>query len=196
MVSAASASLLQPSHPFIGHSHIDILNVDLEGWEFPTLRAMIGFANGTRSPLPFGQLLMELHAWNQRFDEFLEWFEQLEFAGLRPFMAEVGLLHHLHRRSSDVPWQPNLIYQNYNRQSGPELVDVCPVLLLSIYQYTNYHLVFVLEHPWREYLHHRAQTPVPLPRGVCQRPVEAHAVRFERRIMSAQRLFLLSTALY
>jgi len=89
-----------------GHSHIDILNIDLEGWEFQTLRAMIGFANGTRTPLPFGQLLLEIHAWNQRFEDFLHWFEQLEIAGLRPFMSE-----------------PNLIYQNYNRQSGPELVD-------------------------------------------------------------------------
>lgn len=76
-------------HPS-GHSHIDILNIDIEGWEFQTLISMIDFASGTGSPLPFGQLLLEIHAWNQRFDDFLYWFEQLENAGLRPFMSEVS----------------------------------------------------------------------------------------------------------
>lgn len=52
---------------------------------------MISFANDTGSPLPFGQLLLEIHAWNQRFEDFFHWFEQLENAGLRSFMAEVSV---------------------------------------------------------------------------------------------------------
>lgn len=82
-----------------GHSHIDILNIDLEGWEFQTVRSMISFASGTRTPLPFGQLLLEIHAWNQRFEDFLHWFEQLENAGLRPFMCEVRASHFLVRHT-------------------------------------------------------------------------------------------------
>ena len=39
--------------------------------------------------LPFGQLQIELHVWNQRFQDFLEWWELLEVSGLRPFHNEV-----------------------------------------------------------------------------------------------------------
>ena len=39
--------------------------------------------------LPFGQLQIELHIWNQRFQDFLEWWELLEVSGLRPFHNEV-----------------------------------------------------------------------------------------------------------
>ena len=44
---------------------------------------------GREGVLPFGQLQIELHIWNQRFADFLEWWELLEVAGLRPFHQEV-----------------------------------------------------------------------------------------------------------
>ncbi|EMD32703.1 hypothetical protein CERSUDRAFT_87731 [Gelatoporia subvermispora B] len=94
-----------------GHSHIDILKVDVEGWEFEVMRSMVRdfispTEDGTFGALPFGQLQMEFHVWHRRFDDFLSWFQLLEEAGLRPFMAEV-----------------NLVYANYNRQSGVELIN-------------------------------------------------------------------------
>lgn len=101
-----------------GHAHIDFLRLDVEGWEWETFRAIIrdftmergSPANGAviaptgetsegnksvwgvperEGVLPFGQLQIELHAWNQRFQDFLEWWELLEISGLRPFHNEV-----------------------------------------------------------------------------------------------------------
>ncbi|OCH89385.1 hypothetical protein OBBRIDRAFT_794339 [Obba rivulosa] len=94
-----------------GHSHIDLLRIDVEGWEFEVMRAIVRdfiapTEDGTFGALPFGQLQIELHIWHRRFDDFLGWWQTLEDAGLRPFMAEA-----------------NLVYANYNRQSGVELVD-------------------------------------------------------------------------
>ncbi|KAI0776552.1 methyltransferase domain-containing protein [Trametes elegans] len=111
-----------------GHTHIDFLRMDTEGWEWETLRAIIrdfttervtppqgANADGESSSwgvherdgvLPFGQLQIELHVWNQRFQDFLEWWELLEASGLRPFHNEI-----------------NLVYANYNRHSGVELAE-------------------------------------------------------------------------
>ncbi|KAJ7058195.1 methyltransferase domain-containing protein [Mycena amicta] len=89
-----------------GHTHIDILKIDIERWEFETLSALIKpyLANGR--PLPFGQLQLEIHLWNITFEEFLQWWEMLEAAGLRPFWTE-----------------PNLVYQNYNRAGSSDLAE-------------------------------------------------------------------------
>lgn len=60
--------------------------------------------------LPFGQLLIEVHAWSTHFPNsmsLVKWFDKLENAGLRPFMFE-----------------PNMVYYNYNRDKAPELCEV------------------------------------------------------------------------
>lgn len=121
-----------------GHDHIDVLHIDIEGWEFEVLRAMvIDFAGlgsvganpggeadvQERGALPFGQLLIEFHVWHEKFEQFLAFWEMLENVGLRPFMSEVRVtflyLYHLtHARR-----QVNLVYANYNRQSGVELAQ-------------------------------------------------------------------------
>ena len=89
-----------------GHDHIDVLHIDIEGWEFEVLRAMVvDFAGiGSLAPvpggagevevqergtLPFGQLLIEFHVWHEKFEQFLAFWEMLENVGLRPFMSEV-----------------------------------------------------------------------------------------------------------
>ncbi|KAF9816976.1 hypothetical protein IEO21_03741 [Rhodonia placenta] len=87
-----------------GHDHIDLLHIDIEGWEFEVLRSMVRDFRAAEGALPFGQLLIEMHIWHQRFGEFLAFWEMLEAVGLRPFRSEV-----------------NLVYANYNRQSGVEL---------------------------------------------------------------------------
>ncbi|KAF9260980.1 hypothetical protein L218DRAFT_1078921 [Marasmius fiardii PR-910] len=89
-----------------GHSHIDILKVDIEGWEFETLTTVIKAYTSANLPLPFGQLQLEIHAWNKTFAEFLSWWEMLEDAGLRPFWTE-----------------PNMVYQNYNRGATSDLAE-------------------------------------------------------------------------
>ncbi|KAH9852856.1 methyltransferase domain-containing protein [Lenzites betulinus] len=109
-----------------GHTHIDFLRMDVEGWEWETFRGIVrDFTLERMTPpqgagaaaqnagvldregiLPFGQLQIELHVWNQRFQDFLEWWQLLEASGLRPFHSEI-----------------NLVYANYNRHSGVELAE-------------------------------------------------------------------------
>jgi hypothetical protein len=67
---------------------------------------LISFYDGR--PLPFGQLLIEIHAWtwtHPKAKPLIKWFENLEKAGLRPFMAE-----------------PNLVAANYH--GAPQLCEV------------------------------------------------------------------------
>jgi len=72
-----------------GHRHIDILKIDIEGWEFETLSTLITSYISAGQPLPFGQLQLEIHIWDKTFTELLHWWQLLESAGLRPFMSEV-----------------------------------------------------------------------------------------------------------
>ncbi|KZT54621.1 hypothetical protein CALCODRAFT_499557 [Calocera cornea HHB12733] len=89
-----------------GHTFIDILKVDIEGAEFEVLRGFCQYYMERGLPLPFGQLQVEIHAWNKQFAEFLEWFELLESAGLRPFRSE-----------------PNLVYCSLYGHSKAELIE-------------------------------------------------------------------------
>ncbi|KDQ49958.1 hypothetical protein JAAARDRAFT_42446 [Jaapia argillacea MUCL 33604] len=89
-----------------GHTHIDILKVDMESGEFDTLTAIVKPYLTSELPLPFGQLQLEIHLWGKSFAEFKQWWEMLEEAGLRPFFTE-----------------PNMVYQNYNRDGSPELSE-------------------------------------------------------------------------
>ena len=75
----------------LGHTHIDILKIDIESWEFDTLTALVDPYIASDKPLPFGQLQIEIHIWNRTFEYILTWWEKLEKAGLRPFWAEVSV---------------------------------------------------------------------------------------------------------
>ncbi|KAH9061855.1 methyltransferase domain-containing protein [Lactarius vividus] len=93
-----------------GHMHIDILKIDLEGWEFDALTTfLLPNSNFTslkpRAP-PVSQMLLELHVWDRDFPYLLNWWTVLERAGLRAVARE-----------------PNLVYQNYNRIRGAELAE-------------------------------------------------------------------------
>ena len=95
----------------IGHTHIDILKIDLEGWEFDALMAFLipspEFSSERPRAPPVSQMLLELHVWNREFPDLLSWWSTLERAGLRAVARE-----------------PNLVYQNYNRMQGAELAEV------------------------------------------------------------------------
>jgi hypothetical protein len=78
-----------------GHDFIDVLKIDIEGHEFDSLEVFIDSFHG--EPLPFGQLQLEVHAyedseWGVDFAKFLKWWEKLEEAGLRPFFSEANLV--------------------------------------------------------------------------------------------------------
>lgn len=95
----------------VGHTHIDILKIDLEGWEFDALTAFLipssEFSSERPRIPPVSQMLLELHVWNREFPELLRWWNTLERAGFRAVTRE-----------------PNLVYQNYNRMQGAELAEV------------------------------------------------------------------------
>lgn len=90
-----------------GHKHIDLLKIDIEGWEFETLTTLLKPYVDSGEPLPFGQLSLEIHLWDKSFEYFLGWWEMLEAAGLRPFWTE-----------------PNLVYLIYNKKGTPDLAEV------------------------------------------------------------------------
>jgi len=87
-----------------GHTFIDVLKIDIEGYEFPLLTDLLQHYAG--QPLPFGQLQLEIHSWSKEFPEFLKWWEAMEAAGLRPFWTE-----------------PNLVYLNLYRGHAPDLSE-------------------------------------------------------------------------
>jgi len=89
-----------------GHDFIDILKIDIESWEFETLTTFIQPYLESGKPLPFGQLQIEIHAWDRSFEYVLGWWEMLEKAGLRPFWTE-----------------PNMVYVNYNRAAPAHLAE-------------------------------------------------------------------------
>ncbi|KAH9014493.1 methyltransferase domain-containing protein [Lactarius pseudohatsudake] len=94
-----------------GHTHIDILKIDLEGWEFDALTTFLlpnsDFTSQKPRAPPVSQMLLELHLWGGRdFSNLLSWWSVLERAGLRAVARE-----------------PNLVYQNYNRLQGAELAE-------------------------------------------------------------------------
>jgi hypothetical protein len=117
------------------HQYIDILKIDLEGWEFEVLFQILQPYIASGEPVPFGQLLIELHAWDKKFEDFLSWWEMLESAGLRPFMSEVRVTAYLPVDCAYIV-QVNLVYQNYNKGRDTALVEVChseiPVLAGSL----------------------------------------------------------------
>jgi len=89
-----------------GHEHIDILKIDIEGWEFETMTDVLKSFTERDLPLPFAQLQIEIHIWDKTFEYFLKWWEGFEEAGLRPFWTE-----------------PNLVYVNYAGSKKPDLAE-------------------------------------------------------------------------
>ncbi|KAG9028591.1 hypothetical protein FRB95_006311 [Tulasnella sp. JGI-2019a] len=84
-----------------GHDFIDLLVIDIEGWEFPALTTVLQSYAGLT--LPFGQLQVEIHMDGMEFSDFLKWWEALEAAGLRPFFSEPNMIYHnLNRGRPDI----------------------------------------------------------------------------------------------
>ena len=94
------------------HKFIDILKIDIEGWEFEALERFVQPYLESQEVLPVGQVQLEIHAWTSseygKFAKFKVWWESLEAVGLRPFWTE-----------------PNLVYVNIIHGSRPDLAEVC-----------------------------------------------------------------------
>lgn len=97
-----------------GHEWIDILKMDIEGGEYAALDKVMqdfpdhcydnsdnnhrtklssssfSYEQTEKQPLPFGQLLLEVHVDGKIFPKFYEWWERLEARGLRAFYSEVN----------------------------------------------------------------------------------------------------------
>ncbi len=108
----------------------------MESAEFDTLTSLITPYVQSGKPLPFGQLLLEIHVWHKRFPEFLTWWEMLEAAGLRPFSAE-----------------PNLVYQNYNKLANSELAEVRTINFFLWDLHSTSRPVFVLKRERRQHFY-------------------------------------------
>ncbi|KAF9392899.1 hypothetical protein CPB97_007425 [Podila verticillata] len=81
-----------------GHEWIDVLKVDIEGYEYEAFDALMDSYQG--SILPFSQLQVELHLLAgpflsndvRGFNKFKRWYERLESMHLRPFWHEHNLV--------------------------------------------------------------------------------------------------------
>ncbi|KAJ7067266.1 methyltransferase domain-containing protein [Mycena amicta] len=107
----------------LGHDFVDILKIDLEGGEFETLSSIIADNGDAGKPLPFGQLLVEMHVgWSEdvtTVDHFSKWWERLEAAGLRPFYFEVSMMDVNNMRA-----EPSVVYWSFmNIRGRHALVD-------------------------------------------------------------------------
>ena len=90
-----------------GHTHIDVLKIDVQGAEFDSMSTFVAPYLVNQNPLPVAQVQMQLYTWNKTLDYMLTWWGSLEDAGLRPFVTE-----------------PNLPYLNHVRGQPPELAEV------------------------------------------------------------------------
>ena len=125
---------LQSLFDMNGHEFVDILKIDVESWEFEVMSTFLERYLHSGKPLPFGQLQIELHTWDKKFPELLEWWEKLEQAGLRPFFQE-----------------PNLVYNNYNRGKDQDLTEVRILSVVGVFDFLLMEIfctVLLHQHPW------------------------------------------------
>ncbi|CAL8092590.1 unnamed protein product [Orchesella dallaii] len=74
-----------------GHEWIDVLKIDVEGYEYESLSRVLG---DFQQVLPFDQLLIEVHlSWissEEVYSLVIPWWDALERMGLRPYFTEDG----------------------------------------------------------------------------------------------------------
>ena len=76
-----------------GHDHIDILKMDIEGFEFEAMRSFIEYYQSRDEEVPLSQFLVEIHLdETTSWDMVVAWWELLESAGFRPVWTEPNLL--------------------------------------------------------------------------------------------------------
>ncbi|KAK1623868.1 methyltransferase domain-containing protein [Colletotrichum phormii] len=82
----------------LGHEYVNLVKMDIEGDEFPTLESFLGdYTKGGElegKEVPVGQMVIEIHVPEKgpTISEFAEWWERIEEAGFRPVWSEANLL--------------------------------------------------------------------------------------------------------
>ncbi|KAL0777360.1 hypothetical protein CaCOL14_006877 [Colletotrichum acutatum] len=82
----------------LGHDYVDLIKMDIEGDEFPTLESFLGdYAKGGElegKEVPVGQMVIEIHVPEKgpTISQFAEWWERIEEVGFRPVWSEANLL--------------------------------------------------------------------------------------------------------
>lgn len=108
----------------LGHDYVDVIKMDVEGSEFPTLDTFLEDYEG--KALPFGQLLIEIHLWEgspENIPDLVAWWEKLESFGLRPVSDEANLLA--------VTFGPVIPCCSEVRKEAPGLEKLCRLTLPS-----------------------------------------------------------------
>ncbi|KAF4629621.1 hypothetical protein G7Y89_g8519 [Cudoniella acicularis] len=78
-----------------GHDYIDILKIDIEYAEFNALSSLNAHTQVSPQDFPIGQMLIEMHLLKSQgitYPIFLNWWESMEYRGLRPAWTEPNLL--------------------------------------------------------------------------------------------------------
>ncbi|PSR81370.1 hypothetical protein BD289DRAFT_42693 [Coniella lustricola] len=87
-----------------GHDHIDVVKIDVEGFEFETIEALLSHFRGSEEQqkdgvgkqreVPIAQLVMQVHLIPDQMtvEKFMKWWEKIEDAGFRPVGFEPDLL--------------------------------------------------------------------------------------------------------
>ena len=108
-----------------GHDHIDVLKVDIEGYEFEAMNSLVShFVTDTGGEVPVAQVLIEIHLDQRRqvkLLDFLGWWEQLEGAGFRPFWTEPNLLFSTMRLDDGMPRYAEYSLLNIKDRKSPFL---------------------------------------------------------------------------
>ncbi|KXH49507.1 hypothetical protein CSIM01_03795 [Colletotrichum simmondsii] len=82
----------------LGHDYVDLIKMDIEGDEFPTLESFLeDYAKGGElegKEVPVGQMVIEIHVPEKgpKVSQFAEWWERIEEVGFRPVWSEANLL--------------------------------------------------------------------------------------------------------
>ncbi|KAG7040330.1 hypothetical protein JMJ77_0003366 [Colletotrichum scovillei] len=80
------------------HDYVDLIKMDIEGDEFPTLESFLGdYVKGGElegKEVPVGQMVIEIHVPEKgpKISQFAEWWERIEEVGFRPVWSEANLL--------------------------------------------------------------------------------------------------------
>ncbi|KAH6666734.1 methyltransferase domain-containing protein [Halenospora varia] len=94
-VSAPPTYTIQDLMQMNGHDYIDILKIDIEYAEFNALSALNAYTQEHPQDFPIGQMLIEMHLLKSQgitYPIFLDWWESMEYRGLRPSWTEPNLV--------------------------------------------------------------------------------------------------------
>ena len=97
-----------------GHTHVDILKMDIEGYEFESLTSLLqAFDDGE---VPVSQILIEIHLdpGRKSVDDFLAWWESLEAVGYRAAWTEPNLLTVSLPLADGMPRYAEVSFKTYN----------------------------------------------------------------------------------